>query len=786
MSQISMTSGGSDPAHNAPSQDATTHLSADLGEIMSSSTLMKSENFPQPRVSQRMPRNDLTDYLTRYTEINQFSVTDVSPAQGVSLTINPWRDFLLNSYIADKVSNYLLIRGTIEVLVIPAFPANGYGAYTLTAYPIGLNDNTVSASIGVNFASCMQTDHFSFIDVSACENCVMQLPFLWPYDYATISTLTSAAYDLMWDVRLWCLSPVQTAIPGGVTAGSFRVYARLLPDYELVVPSLQGKRGKSMVANKSITGMTGAADMVAGGKYKGAISGMADKISGVTSMLSGIPVIGPYAGVATKIADTVGDVASWFGFTREDAEKVPTTMVQRPISNAAHIDGDDMSEAATLSMANSISIDPLINGVSSSEDQMAFSSLFSRWTLIREFTWAPTASTSTTLGSIPISPFVCIGTTGTGTTAYFPTPAGYCGMPFKYWRGDMEYLIVIPVSKLHRGTLQIYWVPVGSNTTTSPTVSSLNVIYDVAADEEKQFSVGYARDSPFLYSALVSSDATIIPSGATNGRLVFSVVNPLQSQNSASSVDVLVFARAKSNMCFQVLTNGLSWYDTAGLHLASPQDAAFSYQGASGDEDKEEDTVFALVQESGEYPAAEINFGETVASARTMMQKFFWVDRTGGTTTLFNHLPSVVPSATPGVMQYDNHYAYLFHGIACGTRYKVLPVDPTVALLATAHMITPSINASINLTNDNLMPTQTCRSGGAEFRLPYYSPMKYQTMRAQTATPLYDYVSVLTSANVEAARRVCRACAPDIRVTCFAAVPKIVMHTGTFSGNPWS
>jgi len=782
-----MTSGGSDPAHNAPVQDATTHLSADLGEIMSSSTLMKSEVVPQPRVTQRMPRNDLTDYLTRYTEIGQHTFTNVSPAQNTAVTFAPWVAFLSNPYIAAKTSNYLLIRGTLEVMFVPAFPANGYGAYAITAYPTG-NANNATQTITPNYSTSMQVDHYTYLDVSACENSVMQLPFLWPYDYADISTLayalSSGDPDPMWNIKIWCLSTVKTAIPGGVTSGSIRIYARLLPDYEMVVPSLQGKRKASMVGDKKVEGMTGAADLVAGGKYKGAVSGMADKISGVANMLSGIPVIGPYAGVASKIADTVGDVASWFGFTREDAEKVPTTVVQRPFSNPAHVDGEDTSEAATLSMANNISIDPLINGVSSSEDQLAFPSLFARWTLIKEMTWSPTQTTSTILGSVPVTPFYSIGSTGASDCTLYPTVAGYCGLPFKYWRGDMEYMVIIPVSKLHRGTLQIYWVPSGATTTATPTVSALNVIYDVAADEDKQFTVGYARDVPYLYTTVLVSDTSIIPTGATNGRIIFSVVNPLQSQNSASNVDILIFARAKSNMNFQVLTDQIEYYTTGGSASAAVQLNNFKYQGATGDEDEEDETVFELVPSSGEYPSAEINFGEVVNSARALMQKFTWVRTVPDTTNIFRHMPYTDPTDAFSQLTYDSHYALLFHGIAAGTRWKMLPSNSFT--LCSGHLMTPNIRGTFTLFNDNLMPTQLSLSGGAEIKIPYYSPKKYALMRANESDQLQDYLSALSSTNTENPRRVCRASAPDIRVTCFAAVPTMTLVSTGVPTSPWT
>jgi hypothetical protein len=785
MTDVRMQSAGNDPASLEPVQQAITAITSDTGVVTSASGLESDVNLAKPTVNQRVPMNSLTDYLTRYTEIAAFTFTDVSPAQFADgfASLEPWRLFLTNPYIASKISNYMLIRGTMELLIIPAFPANGYGAYAVAAYPYGHQSTVTNVSLVPNVSTCMQVDHCAMIDVANCENVTLSLPFVWPYDYAQISEISVAATQ-PWGVSCWCLSPVRTAIPGGVTSGSIRVYARLGADYEMSVPSLQGRKGSKAAGFKPSMDMTGAADKVAGGKFKGVVSGIADKVSGLASMASMIPVIGPYAGAVSMVADTVGDVASWFGFTREDAPPVPSAVMQKPFSNPANIDGEDTADVAALSMGNAISIDPALVGITSSEDCAAFTSLFARWTLIRNFTWASTATTSTILGTIPISPYACRGSMAVSSQTVELMPAGYCGLPFQYWRGDMEYLIVIPVSKLHRGTLQVYWVPAGTVTTATPTVSTLNTLYDVSADERKQFNVGFARDVPYLPRIPITPDVAIIPTGATNGRLILMVVNPLRSQNSTAPVDVLIFARAGGNMDFACPDCILPFYtNPGGLVLTDLNENSITYQGADGDEEEEETEVIDLVPSSGAYPGKDMFFGEEVKSARTMMQKFTWLF--GTTPVIGSYLAPHFPTVPGGPSQlcYDTHYLRMFTGAAAGTRYKFVPVTvgPYLGSAAVRHR---TVLGTFPLANNQIMPVQSGLSGGFEFRLPYYFPKKYLETRV-AGEELRDTVIVSAPDGTTVQGRIARALAPDIRLACFFSVPRLVITLASPGGDWW-
>ena len=228
---------------------------------------------------------------------------------------------------------------------------------------------------------------------------------------------------------------------------------------------------------------------------------MASEVADVANSLSSVPVIGPVASVVGTAASAVSSVLDWFGFTRQNAQSNLTNVSIKSVTNVANINCDDNNDVAALFADNALSIDPTIGG-GCSEDELSFESFFNHWTLYKYFDWSTEDSAGSILGSIPVTPMV--GVTNDTTIVYLG-PAGFTGLLFAYWRGTMEYRIVIPVSKFHRGILQVFWVPEYQSVPAGDVTNiAFNVIYDVTACEETQIKVGYAKAAPFAETRLIT------------------------------------------------------------------------------------------------------------------------------------------------------------------------------------------------------------------------------------------------------------------------------------------
>lgn len=744
MTSIQIVKSDNDPAKNEEQTAPNTMIKTDIGMMTSESSMVKNTVVNLPKFFQHMPQNELNDFMTRPTEIRTVTLTSTDTQFSDLLVFDPWVDFLSNAKIASKTSTYLYVRGTIELLIISAMPGNCYGSYVISTTANGGAIQTTDRDILPNTVPYQQqlaVDNYVRIDCSASENSIIQLPFLWPYDYATLPLGPSDS----WKVSINCISALRTAIPGGNSIGTLRVFARLLDDYELVVPHLQGKNShKGHILQHPFVKHFAPQLSAAQEQHEGAISGVADKVADAANMLSGVPVIGAAAQAVSAVAGTVSKIASWFGFTRVADQLMPIPTTQHSTSSLVNYDGNDPSLIAGLSITNAISIDPTMSGVTD-HDVLSTADFFDRWTLITSATWSPSQTTGTDLFSFPITPF--FGNVD-GSGVFYCTNAGYFGLPFNYWRGDMEYLVIIPVSKLHRGSLQIAWIPTGSSSIPALTNSTLNTIYDVSAGDEKVVKVGFARDIPFLQCVPMIS-STIQNYNITNGRLLFRVINPLTSQ-SDTPVDILIYAKASSNMEFSVPRS--TFLNTLGMDPAEQALSTIAYQGASGDDDAHEVDMIELVPSSGDYPMEDLLFGERVHSIRALLQKpsriipnivdgnpidlgSQIIEPLGPSRATWDSLYPFRQLASGWNLNY--HYRLPFTGFAASQRYKILPsgdcwIGGQPVNMQTLNYVNPADLGASTWVNE-LNPMTFCgQNKGYEIMFPYYNNKKYILSREST------------------------------------------------------
>lgn len=778
MSQIQIAKPGNDPAKNDEVAQQTTSTQHETGDVVSSSTLVSNNIVEQSQYLQQMPQNDLGDFLSRFVEIASKTIASTNtPLAEVGASLDPWSLFLANPAVADKIANFSLIRGTLEVLIMSAMPGGAYGSYVWSALCNGDQPDGDEVGSLLQAANCLQVDHFSRIDCANSENAVLQLPWIFKYDFAALP----AGPVGVWQLALICLSQIRAGIDGGISSGSFRVFARLLPGYQLCVPHFQGHRRGHLEPNST------TAQHLPAVHKKLNVGNTADKIGDVASKLSGVPVIGTYAATAAKVAHGVGKIAHMFGFTRESDYRNPLPITNRSVTNVAICDGADSSDVAGLMSVNEISIDPTLAD-SPGEDVASYASLFNRWTFLSKTTWTNSASPGDNLVTAYVSPFTCYRPTA-GECAF--CVAGYVGLPFSYWRGDMEYLIVVPASKFHRGTLQVFWAPFGSTTTDPVTNTTLNTIFDIGSGEEHTFRIGYARAQPYLPKAVINEDVLIVPQGYTNGQIIIRVVNRLTSQNATSTVDVLIFHRAGANMDFALLQNTFSYPDIAvpanGYIQSDLSEAFITLQGgALGDEDNHDVTTHDLVPSSGNYPGDDILYGEKISSVRALLQKPSRLFRTGVQVQKMV-LPwmGYVPSNDNGAsgayynkFTYSGYYRCLFVGIAGSERYKFIPRDD--CFIAAAPVAKLTIAAAESNEVSPLAPTSFVGPNkGHEILIPFYSDCKF-AMANRFYQPNLSYtrnnmmwIIPKVSSEVIPEVVVYHSFGPDLRITVFRQVPKI-------------
>jgi len=574
---------------------------------------------------------------------------------------------------------------------------------------------------------------------------------------------------------------------------SFKIYANLMPGYELVVPHFQSRKLKANAAMKQHAPAVHAAI----GEGRG--SKMAGMVASAAESLSTLPVIGSFAATAGAVARGAESVLSWFGFTREFDERMPIPVTQRSITNVAHVDGTDPSDLAALMSANEVSIDPTLNGFAS-EDCLALADFMSRWVLVDTFVWSSADPSMRWLSSVPVTPSYCRQFAEEDGDNLFLTTAGYVGLPFSYWRGTMEYLIIIPVSKFHRGALQLVWTPLGAALDgTDVTNVSLNVIFDVSENVDREVVVGFARENPVLHNTIITDRVPIVDLGSTNGTLHFRVINPLVAQASTASTSVFVFARGK-NVQFGVPRDSLRYIDEAPLpnplEVLLYDQVVLQAKGALGDDSDLGVARTVLVPESGTYPSDKILFGEEIVSIRALLQKpslirmLSFAPATNIVLPMYFTMPGRDwDGGAQRVWTWSAYYRAPFLGFAGSERVKMIPNSPCYLGASRAHV---DVNPPVDIlsTVPTMAPVTFCGANiGAEFVIPYYHDRKFLLSREVIQRNEPGPKILLFARSIDIAQpqqvEVFHCLGPDVRATCFRQLPAVKLMAEKSAGYPW-
>lgn len=774
----------------------------EVGEILGSTENIDVDTTMGGTVTQKMPKNDLGNFMQRPVRIatSALASTDAVFAQITNLV--PWESFFNNAAVGSKTKDFAYFRGSLNVQAITTVPAGAYGLYLVCACPYGDPPTTGTSVADPNALQASQLPH-ALIDLSRADDVSFKLDWCYPYDFGTFSSMAKR----QWRIFVFCLQPVSNGQAATALTGEISFYAWAGEDFEMVVPYPQGKkfldekRDKINDKVKSFTGGKKASEVAS------TVAGVAAKVG------SYVPFLAPMAGTIATGASMVSSALDWFGFTRESGEKEPTPVVERPFSNIANMDGIDTGEVCALSVGNAISIDPRIGG-GQPLDEAAFEEIFKHWTLVHVADWDTTDVVGTSLvAALPVTPTTALDKPFDG--AVFTT-AGYVGLPFQYWRGDMEYKVVIPISKFHRGAIQVSWLP-NSPAAVDLSNTTLNTIMEVDAENEAIIKVGFAKEVPMLSNRFMNASFPIIvPIGLANGALTIRVVNKLMAPVATANTKIFIFARAMANMTFAVPKVYEIIEDTNGddLVVMDMDEAYYLQGGALGDEPSEE-KVIELVPESGQYASAEICVGENIKSVRALMQKFTQMraltvavsteanTQQGVFLPHFGFIPfSNYANQSMPVMAGTTHefswfawYMCLFVGIAGSVRYKIINTQNTTGRNAALFGATawpqhtglpyvPTTQTTVSPTAQ-LWPTEWGKA--FEGTVPYYfnrqfSPAfnnpTFDALTINTEQTRVDYlVSMCATGTIPTGYQpfgvAYRAAGPDLRLVRFRYTPVV-------------
>lgn len=693
---------------------------------------------------------------------------------------DPWYSYLRNNLIASYTAPFSQVNFDMIITVRIIAPGSCYGAYNVQCLCDGGNIPTTFREVdGVAqdaYPNSTQDVH-GFLNVDLKNTLVFELPWEHAYDAFLLKGLTvnPSSGPGCWRMLIWSLSPIQNTLSDAVANGTIQIYGRMAPRRTFENLVYQTKHQHPASSDE-----------------KPKVSAMAGKLAGGVDLISGMfPVIKPWAVPISTGLSAVSKVASYFGYTRENAQQLPTPVVRRLTSSLANVDGQDTSEMVALSCGNTLHLDPAPGG-GEHEDPSAFSSLFERWTIAEIFDL--TQASTGIVDVLPVTPFIYNDSI---PGRKFLTTGGYVGLPFANWRGGMEYLIYIPSSPNIQGSLQVLWDPRTSGPYTyadDPTNRLSNVIIDLKGTSRTHIKVGFSQPIPVLNSMLIPA-STQLPKFQCNGSLIFRInASPTAPRVGGWAIQVIVMARPAQDMTFGVPQTKIS-NNLAGIYNIRD---GIVYQSGAVSDVAEEVIVLAA---SKSYPTCDVLWGEEFGSTRALMQHFSpCLGKTGSDNEVTYELalPHYMPPPSVGTEQwtlakyapfnvpftYYGWYLAPFVGVRGSTRVKIFS---TVADNILGYPSPPGISPIGYVNTTTAMPDisvydqQPIGPGfGVEYTFPPYSQIKFWRCRFvpdnNDTDPFVRWDAFTPNSGIttdELDGYFSIAAGPDITVTRFRRIPSI-------------
>lgn len=580
--------------------------------------------------------------------------TSWSVGNYLNYTITPSEYFNIAS-VKNKLQNYELMSYDLHVkIVINATPfhfgmimAGGLpDPQMTTAHEIRTLTNPAARAFKLS------NRPYNKSDISNNKTLELTLPFISRNNYSRVQDVIDGV-DIPWEVEITSPTPLGIANVNAspdITISTF-VWAT---NVELTIPTsnpLNGrtkyrKAGKKLGgAAKDVIGKSNmnkarstsnniadALDSVrkaTGGvvspkevqqreqNQDGVISNVASSASKLLGMATKVPVIGPYADVASGALSSLGKFASYFGFSRVPIETEQIYVKQMTYSNLALTAGPETVTKLTVDPDQGTSINPNIIG-STGIDELAFASIHQKETLISTVLWEAADLVDTELFWANVTPMY--SKNGFGSSRYVSNTA-VVAIPFAFWCGSMKYRFEVIASKYHNGRLRISYEPNGANLSPEYNVAYSKVI-DIAESRDVEFSVPWTQPEAYKSHAPNLRDEYFIPPGGiknynsewANGIIYLSVLNELTSPDASQPIYINVYASGGEDLHFgQPSSRALAIYGFSESPLQSSGGMRAPVHLDLFGHVLDDETIFEKQEDF---------FGETYTSFRPLLKRY--------------------------------------------------------------------------------------------------------------------------------------------------------------------
>jgi hypothetical protein len=514
---------------SVPSETTSTTVIEFLDETPGSSWSVASSNCTN--LMDVQPDVDLSKYLSRPVLIKThvWSQTDTF---STTTTWDPWHLFFNSTPIKNKLNNYGFINCTLKLkFVINASPFYS-GAMAFTYCPLqNLNGNSiVSDGVGGELIPHSQRAKV-WIFPQTCEGGELKLPFFYHKNWLNITSAQDCRD--MGTITPCLYSPLVSANGVSGTSVVVNVYA-WAEDVKLHAPTTK-------LALQS-------------DEFDYKPSQVASSVAAASSMLSRIPLIGPYMRATSIAASGMSKAAASLGFTNVPNIKTVDAVKIQPFPHNSSCEISVPMDRSAVDPKNEVSIDPRTVGLDG-QDELDISYIAGRESYIGSAILSSTDSVDALTLVSRVTPMLAFWRGLAASPTQF-TPMSYAAFPFKWWRGDIIFRFKFICTRFHKGRVRITFDPINDISASTPDYTTVfNEVVDIGADQDIEIRVPYSQATTFLELGTTSGNynltgSPVTPNQYCNGLVTMRVVNPLSGPQASVAIPVLVFARAAENIEF--------------------------------------------------------------------------------------------------------------------------------------------------------------------------------------------------------------------------------------------
>ena len=576
---------------------------------------------------------------------------------------DPWTLFFQNPRVVNRISNYNLMRTKLKVKIILNGNGFHYGRAIASYIPLTKQDNmTVDRAFFIqDVVQASQRPHV-YLDPTLSQGGELTLPYFWYKNYLSIP---NSEWSSMGQMIIHGMQPLKHAngADDNVTISVFAWAEEMC----LSVPT--------SIAPGTLSPQSGMESSANDEYGTGPISKPASIIAKAAGALTSIPVIGAYARATQIGAGAMAAIASVFGYSRPINVDPIHSYKPLYLGNMANTNAEDTSTKLSTDIKQELTIDPRVAGLGNA-DEMVITSVASRESFLTRFNWSVDSNPAESLlFSMLVDPAVHTQL-DSGLIAvenHLPASA-FAVMPFKYWRGSMDYRFQIVSSNYHKGRIKIVYEPFNFTGVTAEYNTNYTYVLDIAESKDFTVKIGWGQTEGFRkHSPLGASAATMYRSDGLNisyapdalignGILNVYVVNELTVPNSTINNDIQVNVFISACDDFEVAAPDMS--ELQGSSYLPPPLAPQGGIEEAGDKDSTPEPSTPMHEDvqqtmaSSPTPAdntLSVYFGETIQSFRAILKRYclhrqFPIDTNNG----------AIPAGPTAWLSYQ--YYFPFHG----------------------------------------------------------------------------------------------------------------------------